>query len=156
MNEFVNAFKAGQEAAAKAQADRASIAALVRKLSNELGAATDGRLEIQIRSFDDRVQSPAMVAMSIMESLTNASHVRNDYLAARNPLAKNSEYKRIAKWIQSESGFPCRIIYGKTEVSTHDIESLTNAIEAALSSAYVGEKLVAIVASSDEPPRGNS
>jgi hypothetical protein len=149
MNEFVNAFKLGQEAAAKSRAAKESIAALINKLSGDLSGATEGRLEVAIRPFNDRVQTPATALLSVVEALANQNYLKVDYLAARNPLAKNTEFKRLVRWTQSDAGFPCRIVYGKTEVASHDIESLTTAIEAALSSAYVGEKLVSIIASSD-------
>ncbi|MET4676207.1 MULTISPECIES: hypothetical protein [unclassified Luteibacter] len=157
MTDFASAFKSGQEAAAKAQAARHSIDALILKVSEDLARVTDGRLNISVQSFDpdnsvarwlgiaSSTALQASIGTSIGAAAPRSAFEKGKYLAASNPKSGGNKYTRLAKWTQADEGFPCTLGFGQSELNCYDIESLATAFSDMLSNATIGEKLLTVI-----------
>ena len=144
MTDFTSAFRLGQEAAAKAQAARRSIADVVNRVSEQLNEVTNGRLVIQVRTFDEEVENADANALVAAFSLMR-KYKKQKYLSASNPLSSDKGFTKLARWNQAEEGFPCTLAYGKSELTCYDVASLEAAFTECLASAVVGEKLTVVI-----------
>jgi len=156
MTDFASAFRSGQEAAAKARANRHAIDALILKVSEDLSNATDGRLNICVQSFDPEntasrwlgVAASAALQASVGASVGSTSRPafeKGKYIAAFNPNCGGNKRTRLAKWIQADEGFPCTLEFGQSELSCYDVVSLATALSDMLSNAMIGEKLLMVM-----------
>jgi hypothetical protein len=142
MTDFASAFRLGQDAAIKSRAARESISNLLQQVSDDLNAATDGTLVVEVRTFNDLVDNVA----SFLGAMASPPRYKNArYLAAANVKRNRNEFFKLAKWTQAEEGYPCSLEFGKQEITCYDIESLQAALTEMLANASVGEKLANIL-----------
>jgi hypothetical protein len=151
--EFVAAFQRGQVAAENAQSAKAEIDAVIRALSAQISAATDGKIEIKSIEFRNSVGGILDLTRSAMDPLgvTRPADDKSQWIAARNPHQTNASWVRLAKWVRPHTGYPCTILYNTQEVRCHDLEALERGISSMLADAWVGEKLHSLLTDSNKP-----
>lgn len=145
MTDFADAFKRGQDAAALAAAARAEISGVFDEVNAQLQTATDGRVEIDRRRFEKPRKKTlgdvfgGLAATSLLATLEPAE--TEPWIAARNPKATDSSWVKLAKWDRPQEGYPCQLVYDRTDVRCHDRAALADAIAEMLANASIGEKM---------------
>lgn len=145
MTDFADAFRRGQDAAAIAAAARAEISGVFDEANTQLQTATDGKIEIDRRRFEKPRKKTlgdlfgGLNATSLLANLDPAE--TEPWVAARNPKATDSSWIKLAKWDRPQEGYPCQLVYDRTDVRCHDRAALVDAIEEMLANASIGEKM---------------
>jgi len=144
MPDYKKALTEGFEAAKKAEAARHEIAEVLEVFKSDVLAASDGKLLIEIRNFEEPLETnpfrQTILAARLLEP-------RPSYLAlaARNPTVEGSDFKPLARWERSKDGYPCRLLLGKEEQNFHDRQALEQGLANLLRDPSVGEKLYSII-----------
>ncbi len=137
MTDFRAAFKAGLDAAAKAEIARNEIDEVFTELGRQIAEETNGDIDIERREFEERVSNPFVTSLADIFGKTNAFWA----VAARNPKAQESKWRQLAKWKQAQTGYPCTVSWAPVERVCHDRASLETALAALLQDPVVAEKL---------------
>ncbi|MBX9432519.1 hypothetical protein KY487_25170, partial [Ralstonia pseudosolanacearum] len=144
MTDFAAAFNRGQEAAALAAEARREIDEIFNTASRQLLDVTGGKLELGRFDFKKSPKA-AFATPGVMRSLESffgqVSHEIEPWIAARNPMAADQDWVKLAKWDQPQGGFPCVLSYDKRDVRCHNQEALAEAIAELLASPWAGERL---------------
>ncbi len=136
MSSYIDAFEKGQEASRKAVIAKKEIKEILEELKKQLLTATEGKLEIFIKPQRESIQGNSLIDM-----IQNRNF--RDYLAivARNPKSDSNNIKELAEWNQENTGYPCKIEWGKEEYTCHDRKSLESCLTLLLQDPGVAEKL---------------
>lgn len=151
---YVKALEEGFVAAKKAEVARKEVEQVLTKLKDDLLAASDGKLLVEVRQFEERPNpaqgnaiSPADLVAAMAKDMASAYYRSLQQpkiykaLAATNPKSSKQVWKELARWKQDEDGFPCALIWGKRERQFEDRESLEEGLADLLKDPGVGEKL---------------
>src|SRR5947207_1682241 len=121
MADFKKALAEGFVAAEKAEIARKEVEETLAKLKDDLLAASDGKLLVEVRQLEKReaVKSPATIFSPVDYGKLMAQAVgRKNYykaLIAMNPKSKNSAWYELAIWKRAKAGYPCSLIWGNQE-----------------------------------------
>ncbi|MDC6170755.1 hypothetical protein [Paucibacter sp. XJ19-41] len=146
MVDFSSPFHRGLSAAKQAQENRDEVRGVFAQFNEALREISQGRAEIAIVPLADTLNALSRVVLA-MDSEANSEHV----LAVRNPQSTDFRPRNIARWKQSESGYPCSVLWGQRHTSCDNAESLTKELSSLFSTPMVGE---AIEAAMNHPPVG--
>jgi hypothetical protein len=159
MADYKEALQAGFAAAKKAEIARKEVLEVLEKLKAEILAASDGKLLVEVREFEEPNNPPANPIDIFMPSLTSmttayAKALREirpkkyyRVLMASNPKAGESRFKELASWKQSKDGYPCSLTWDKQERQYEDRVALEEGLAELLKDPGVGEKLYALTKS---------
>lgn len=145
MVDFVNSFHEGINVGEISAKNKQEINSVLVELTNQLFQASGGKISIFIDDFDERkneLYRPFTVfGMPISIPEDSRYHRKpNMSIVAWNPNHKKS-IKVLAKWRQSPSGFPCKIIFSGNEIICEDKLALEAGLSELLKSPEVGEHL---------------
>ncbi|WP_157376032.1 hypothetical protein [Burkholderia ubonensis] len=133
MTNFISALKQGLDQAKIAEKNRAEINEVFSELNKQLGAVSKKRLSIV------PLQASGIPSGSLLQALVTK---RSDWsLYARFDNDGKVSTHQIAAWIQSPSGYPCRVDFSSTSYSCEDKSALENVLKLLLSDPTVGEIL---------------
>ncbi|MCL4653009.1 hypothetical protein [Burkholderia multivorans] len=147
MTDFADAFKRGQDAAARAAEARAEVDQVVTDVRQSVFNETNGRVEIGQQRFEKpRKRSIAEQFATSIALLTATEPTPTElWLAARNPLAIDASWEKLAKFERPHEGYPCVVSYDNRDVRCHDRSSLEDAIAELLASSWGGETLFSLL-----------
>lgn len=133
MIDFTASLQIGLSAAEKAEENRTEISSVFQELNNQLGAHTQGKIQIHRAEF---YASSNPFRITLFEK-------RPTYwaLAAQNPLLDDQTSIELAKWKQDPAGYPCEISLTSQSFYCEDKESLESALSELLKDSSVGEVL---------------
>ncbi len=147
MTDFADAFKRGQEAAARAARARAEVDQVIADVRQSLLNETNGSIEIGEQEFEKprkRTLADQFVgSIALLNTLTTAE--TELWLAARNPLAVDKAWKKLAKFERPHEGYPCVVSYDNNDVRCHDRSAFEDAIAELLASSWGGEVLFGLL-----------
>ncbi|WP_186134479.1 hypothetical protein [Burkholderia gladioli] len=147
MTDFADAFKRGQEAAARAARARAELDQVIADVRQSLLNETNGSLEIGEQEFERprrRTLADQFVSsIALLNALTTAE--TDWWLAARNPLAADTSWKKLAKFERAPEGYPCVVSYDNNDIRCHDRSAFEDAIADLLASSWGGEVLYGLL-----------
>lgn len=149
MSDFAEAFKQGQEAATRAARARTEIKEVLREFSRDVEGITDGLLSIKVSEFNSLLGSLAFFPIALTDPSTPPPGVEQ-WIVASNVTMPNSD-KRLAKWQQSHSGYPCTLTVTGKNIRCHDREALESALQEFLMNPWVGEQLQMLLALKPDP-----
>jgi hypothetical protein len=144
MADYKLALEEGFSAAKKAEIARNEVEQVLTKLKDDLLAASDGKLLVEIRQFEEIRGTPQYypgATLSAMLAKSSRPKLYYSALAATNPKSTKPVVKELARWKQDEDGYPCALIWGKTERQFEDREALEEGLAELLKDPGVGEKL---------------
>ncbi|HEF4774696.1 hypothetical protein [Burkholderia multivorans] len=147
MTDFADAFKRGQDAAARAAEARAEVDQVVADVKQSVLNATNGKIEVGQQRFEKpRKRSLAEQFASSIALLNSIGPPPTElWLAARNPFAVDASWEKLAKFERPHEGYPCVISYDSRDVRCHDRSSLEEAIAELLASSWGGEILFSLL-----------
>ena len=144
MSRFATAFSAGQAAADSAQNARKEIAAVIDQLRTDVLEQSDGKIQMAVGESISEVNPLNLVditKLGYQESNSIFTFVKLHWLIARNPLAADTQWIRLAKMDFGTAGYPVSLIYDKVNTRCHDRDALEVALEDFLKSAWCGERV---------------
>jgi hypothetical protein len=153
MSDFKTALCEGFQAADDAERARKDIKDVFARLKEDVLAATDGKVLIELGQFEVTTQ-PLTTMEQIIRSANfsplNPRPPRETYraVAAKNPLV-DSSFKELAKWKQSRDGFPCTISWAGQERHSMDRAGLEDSLAELLRDAGIGAILRGLMKLSD-------
>jgi hypothetical protein len=151
VTDFADAFKRGQDAAAQAAASRAEISGVFTEVNEQLNVATEGKLEIESKSFA-KPQKKTVAdllggAAGLNSFLARLEPAETEpWIAARNPIAADDGWVQLAKWYRPQEGYPCQLTYDKVDARCHDRTALAEALAEMLANASIGEQIRRLLA----------
>jgi hypothetical protein len=151
MTDFRQAFLQGQEAVDRAEVARKEIAQTFARLFKDVADVTNGTVELKFQKFPKGAYGSAFLALSIataklipdIEPLPT-----EEWIIARSANSQNAKPLRLARWTQSDSGYPCTLRYSEVDENIHNQLSLESALANFLANAWVGEQLRSLSARS--------
>ncbi|WP_334063380.1 hypothetical protein [Alteromonas genovensis] len=139
MADFLTAYKRGLDAANKAERNRTEIKAVIKELNSQLKDATNDMVGIDIVLKDLPLRGLADIAASSFRPL------KYQALCVYNPRKHQSDKVEIAKWEESENGYPCTITINNQRLKCTDKETLEMALEELLADPRTGEAFQTIL-----------
>jgi hypothetical protein len=137
MVDYTKALKQGFEAARRADAARKEIDEVFIELNNQVLKATDNKLSIERREYEEQQSYPNISLSAFMGAQT----INVWYIVAYNPtIGKNKEAK-IARWVRDKAGYPCIVKWSDQERICEDREALSLSLSELLSDPIVGQIL---------------
>jgi hypothetical protein len=149
MADYKEALQVGFAAAKKAEIARKEVLEVLEKLKTEVLAASDGKLLIEVRKFEE----PKEIGSRFMPTVPNlatayAQALRGkkyySALMAFNPIGEATRFRELARWKEAEDGYPCSLIWGDQEHQCEDRSALEEGLAELLRDPVVGEKLYAL------------
>lgn len=141
MTDFANAFKRGQQAAADAQRARESIQGVIDAVAQQILEATDGKILIALHEHTIYKAAKSILEAISIQAALNRESEKIMYVSAKNQRVQASNFVRLAKWSQAEEGFPCKLTFGKTDLTCYDVTSLESAFAELLANPMIGDAL---------------
>ncbi len=144
MSRFATAFSAGQAAADSAQNARKEIAAVIDQLGTDVLEQSDGKIQMAVGESMSEVTPLTLTAITKLgyqEPNSILIFAKLHWLIARNPLAADDRWIRLAKIDFGTAGYPVSLIYDKVNTRCHDRDALEVALENFLESAWCGERV---------------
>jgi hypothetical protein len=142
MADFSSFIQIGIKAATSAREARAEIAAIFNDLNQQLDNRFSGKVQIEIRQLQE------LSPFGFLAELANPK--KYSALVVKNPKSEQWTPREIARWKQSVDGYPCWIAVRDEEVSCEDRVALEQELGRLLSSAPVGEAVLAAIAAGDK------
>jgi hypothetical protein len=148
MRDFENSIRAGLASAKAAQAARTEIKEIFREFNDQLLSASDGAAKIAIVEMTEYVGKK-----NALLDLVNAFGERRSYdaIVIKHPTSKEFAQREVARWRQSEDGYPCWITIDNRETACSDKDSLEAELANLASSTRVGEAVLAAMGFSPKP-----
>lgn len=150
MTDFADAFKRGQDAAAQAAAARAEVDDVFTEVNEQLNVATEGKLEVGRLNFEKpkkKTVADVLGGTSINALLARLEPTETEpWIAARNPQAADNKWVQLARWDRPQEGYPCQLIYDKTDARCHDRTALAEALAEMLANASIGAQIRRLLA----------
>lgn len=136
MTDYTKAFKEGLTAAKDADIARREINEVFKELDQQIRKGSDGKIAVDRRQYE--VRESGWQSM-----FTIQPKVKETYWAitAHNPSFPDSPVKQLARWTPGRAGYPCKIVWGDTEMSCYDRQSLESSLAEVLRDPLVGEKI---------------
>jgi|ERR1043166_5532757 hypothetical protein len=135
MPDYKTALEQGIAAAKKAAQARTEIKKVLGTFKDELLGLTDGKVLVEIKELYESEDA--------MEVLRRASTglKRRTYqaLVAYNPTLETPPVKELARWKQSENGYPCALVFGRQERQFENRAALEKGLSELLKDTRVGE-----------------
>jgi len=152
MTDFKAALKEGFAAAERAKRAHTEIDDVLRKLREDVFAASNGNLLIAVTEFNEPILPTSLeAAMGIGPALWGKRRHRSyQALAATNPKTKSSA-KELAKWNKGRDGYPCKVSWTE-ERQCEDRKALEKCLADLLTDSVVGDILRSLMPSSEEHP----
>lgn len=144
MSKFATAFSVGQAAAASAENARKEISEVIDQLRKDVLEQSDGNIEMAVgESLTDvtLINLVDITKLGYQERNSLLGLLKQQWLVARNPLATDSQWIRLAKMDFGTAGYPVSLIYDKVNTRCHDSGALELALEDLLKSAWCGERM---------------
>lgn len=138
MVDFSDPFRRGLDAARQAVANRNEVQGIFAQFNGALHEMSGGKAEIALVPLEETLSAFAKLAAAL-----DPSTKKQQVLAVRHLKHKAFQPKVIARWSQSESGYPCTVIWGERHAACDGAESLANELAALFSSPKVGEAIMA-------------
>jgi hypothetical protein len=150
MTDFAEAFRLGQLAAQKSSDANAEINEVLESLKNQLLAATDGKVEINVSELPDVMGlgnvmrlANAFAESKVVPPAPGKAVAKGIYV--RNIRSSNTTSRRIANWLRPHEGFPCTISFNNREIGCHDRDGLERGLGTMLTDAWVAEQILAVL-----------
>jgi len=143
MSAFGDAFRKGQKQADAVKLARSEIASILERMKLDVLDASEGTVEIQLMNMS---VDPGWKLLS----LDLASLIPLPHLAATNPKVPTASAVKLARWVQSDDGYPCTIKFAGGEHACYDGDSLRVVLAELLASGAAGELLQRLA--SAKPP----
>jgi hypothetical protein len=147
MTDFKAAFLKGQEAAIQTIRARESINQVIASVSSQVMEATNNCIFIDLHdhTFAKPVKNFFMSISLLNREWETATHV-----SAKLATLDDSKYVPLARWSQSDEGYPCTITFGSHVLTCHDSVALEAAFGKMLANPGVGEKLADLLKQASE------
>lgn len=145
MTDFASAFKQGQAAAADAQRARESVQKVIDTVARQIMDATDQRILIALSEHTFYKPFRSFMESISLEATINRPREKAMYVSAKNTKLNGGKFVPLAKWSQAEEGFPCKLTFGKNELTCYDTTALEDAFEKLLSNSSIGEELTKLL-----------
>ena len=136
MKDFLPSFQKGITAAQNAEKNRDEIDSVFSALNEQLAAATEGKVGISRKKYEHPIDFTKNTLLQMLE--------RKTYWALVVDFIPNATVPpiQIARWDQSFTGFPCRVVFGNREYSCEDKAGLEGVLELLLADPEVGNELL--------------
>jgi hypothetical protein len=134
--EFKAAFQDGLKSAQDAETARREIGEVFMELNKEISEASNGTLTIKRMLLPI---TPEHVTLAIALVLKNSPP--ESVIAASNPKAISSEWKKLCGWSSDRAGYPCKLIYASSERYCENKQALKKCLADLLRDPVVGETL---------------
>jgi hypothetical protein len=146
MADYKEALQAGFAAAKKAEIARKEVEEILGKFKADLLAASDGKLLVEIREFEeDESHYERMVRTSMVFGSPPQPKKTFKVLIATNPKATKPVISQLAVWKQAKDGYPCSLIWNKQERQCEDGVALEEGLAELLKDPRVGERLYSLM-----------
>jgi len=132
MTDFFQSLIRGVDAAEHAEFAHNEIRSVLESVASAINRGFG--LEFSVVSLPKQMN--ALEALATSTIFTKPE--KETWLALRNPNFAQTDWTPLARWEVSAEGFPCRIVYDRTDVQCHDRGSLEDALSEMLSSASTG------------------
>ena len=137
--DFKEFLRRGLDAAKQAQENRDEIRDVLIELNNALHSMSGGAAEIAIVPVSSTIPTLSRLVAFLDKSQ------EEQVLAVRSTSRQDFLARKVARWKQGESGYPCSIIWGDRHASCDDVESLKAELAELVSSPVVGEAIFAVM-----------
>jgi len=142
MVDFITSFKKGLDAAIIASDNRKEIDLVFKELDEQIKTATNGKVNIYIKTSLGTVLSNMAKSISIgMGQGTQDYRPTPDKIVAKNPTIQNLNEKVLADIKISSSGYPCTITIAGYQHICEDKESLEQTLILLLEDPMIGAVL---------------
>ena len=143
MSDYKKALRDGFEAAKKAELARKEIQAVLEKFREDVLAASEGKLLLEIKKYE--VQRTPLEAINF--SVFTQHEPKKTYLAltAWNPTVEKPSYKELARWKQAADGYPCVLTRNQQERQFEDRAALEEGFAELLRDPRIGETLQMLI-----------
>lgn len=139
---FIAAFKAGSGKVDIYKKNINEIKHVLSDLDSQIFEATQKKVNIAL--FETSVQKFArsieVLSDELSQNLPRRKQNRHVFLIAKNSTSK--KMVKIAKWHQSETGFPCKVESHESNFICNNREELEEAIVSTLSEAETAEDIL--------------
>lgn len=136
MFDFSDSLQRGLDAAKKAQENREEIQSIINELNEALRSMSEGKVEIVIVRRSETSDELGRLIFFLDKKQDEL------VLAVRSIAQQGKPARQIARWKQSDSGYPCTIMWGDRQVWCDDRASLQTELGELVSSPVVGEAIV--------------
>jgi hypothetical protein len=142
MADYTRALRQGFEAAKKADLARKEIKEVLGTFKEEVLEASKGKLLIELKMFKEPLSFTEQLKRgSVLDPMERATYLA---LAAQNPTVEKPSYKELARWKQSNDGYPCSLTLQGRERQFEDRTALEQGLADLLKDSKVGETLYAL------------
>lgn len=146
MVDFSASFQRGLAAASLARKNRDEIKQIFDQFNQALSEMTAGKVKVAIVPTEETMNPLARLVGSFSKAVSDQHSIAICATGESKLIPKH-----LARWIQGDEGYPCTLIWGNTQATCHDAESLTLELEALFSSATAGEAIVSARDGTSEP-----
>lgn len=144
MTDFRQAFLQGQEAVERAKVARNEISQTFARLFKDIADVTKGAIELKLQRFPKGAYGSAFLALTLATAklISDTEPLPSEeWITARNSNSQNSKPLKLARWTQSDSGYPCTLRYSGVDENIVDQSGLESALATFIANAWVGEQL---------------
>ena len=137
MVDYGKALEEGFAAARRADAARQEIEEVFTDLRTQVLTATANRIQIERLQYE--VEDTGWAALLY----TFPQKPKDKYwaIAAFNPSVGRNKAVQLARWVQDNAGYPCKVTWSQQEHICEDREALSICLAELLSDPVVGQKL---------------
>lgn len=129
MADFRKAFETGLAAHDDAERNRSEIYRVIREMSEQLGVASAGRLELSVEEASRVEEFRPLIGMTSIFASPKTKTIIYQSLCVRNPKQNHSVNIEICQMDLSKSGFPVYLTWKGRSTSADNANSLEAAFQ---------------------------
>jgi hypothetical protein len=143
MPDFGSSFQQGLAAARAAIASRAEVKAVIDEFSNQLSSSSAGCAKFSIVTSKEPVgrKNGLLDSMAVAAFFTEYRYY--EALAVLHLTSREFSPIEVARWRQSDAGYPCYVTIGTSELGCSDKEALEEALSRLAATTKFGEAVLA-------------
>lgn len=145
MTDFKQAFLQGQDAVDRARSAKKEISETFARLFEAVADVTHGTVEMRLKTYPKGgAYSSAFMALTLATSkfIRDAEAIPTDeWIIARNTKSTDAAEVKLARWKQSDAGYPCTIRYSEVDEQIRHQSQLETALASFLANPWVGERI---------------
>ena len=147
MENFIEAFNEGQEAAKQAKIARSEISEVIISLSQQLLEATGGKISVSLDISPLKRMSKSIYPFKAIDGLSGREEEGPFILYANYNFNDHDAHDsvKLAIWEEDSAGYPVTITWGKTQRICNDRESLEKCLMDLLKDPIAAEQISRLI-----------
>lgn len=142
MADFKESLQAGLDAAARAANNKKEIRRVIKSVSQEISNISNQKATLGIYNFaDEKPENTPLAYMALAaQALSNVKRASHKGLGVGDSDGSNGI--EIARWSESENGYPCKITFAGQDIYCNNKDELEGAFLDLLREISTGEAII--------------